>query len=37
MMAVQGTADREVNSEQLILRSIKQLILFENQNIGLGW
>ena len=35
--AVWGTADREVYSERLILRSVKQLILFENQNLGLGW
>ena len=36
-MAVRGTTDREVYSEQLILRNVKQLILFENQNVGLGW
>ena len=35
--AVRGTADREEYSEQLILGSIKQLILFENQNVGSGW
>ena len=34
--AVWGTADREEYSEQLILRSVKQLISFKNQNVGLG-
>ena len=37
MKAVRGTADREVYSERLILRSVKQLISFENQNVGSGW
>ena len=34
---VWGTADEEEYSEQLILRSVKQLISFENQNVGSGW
>ena len=34
--AVWGTADGEEYFEQLILRCVKQLILFENQNLGLG-
>ena len=37
MMAVWGTADREVYPERLILKIVKQLISFENQNTGLGW
>ena len=36
-MAVRGTTDREVYSEQLILRSVKQLISFKNQKVGSGW
>ena len=35
--AVLGTADEEEYSEWLILRSVKQLISFENQNVGSGW
>ena len=35
--AVGGTTDEEKYSERLILESIKQLILFENQNVGLDW
>ena len=35
--AVWETTDGEEYSEQLILKSIKQLILFKNQNVGLGW
>ena len=35
--AVWETMDGEEYSERLILESVKQLILFENQNIGLGW
>ena len=35
--AVWETANGENYSEQLILESVKQLILFENQNVGLGW
>ena len=35
--AVWETADGEEYSERLILRSVKQLISFENQNIGSGW
>ena len=34
---VWGTADREEYSERLILRSVKQLILFGNQNVDLVW
>ena len=34
--AVQRTADGEEYSERLILGSVKQLISFENQNVGLG-
>ena len=34
---VWGTADREKYSERLILKSLKQLILFENQNVGSSW
>ena len=35
--AVQETADGEEYSERLILKSVKQLISSENQNVGLGW
>ena len=35
--AVWGTADGEEYSEQLILKSVKQLISFENQNVGSDW
>ena len=35
--AIWGTADGEEYFKQLILRSITQLISFENQNIGSGW
>ena len=35
--AVWGTADEEEYSERLILRSIKQLISYENQNVDSGW
>ena len=35
--AIWGTADGEEYSERLILRSVKQLISFENQNVGSGW
>ena len=35
--AVWRTADGEEYSERLIMGSVKQLILFENQNVGLGW
>ena len=35
--AVRETADGEEYSERLILESVKQLISFENQNIGSGW
>ena len=31
------TVDGEDYFEWLILRSVKQLVSFENQNIGLGW
>ena len=34
---VSKTINREEYSEYMILRSVKQLILFENQNIGLVW
>ena len=34
--AVRGTADEEEYSERLILRSVKQLISFENQKVGSG-
>ena len=37
IMAVWEIIDREMYSEQLILRSIKQLIVIENQNIGWDW
>ena len=30
------TADVKKYSERLILKSVKQLILFKNQNVGLG-
>ena len=36
IMAVRGTANREVYFKQLILRRIKQLISFENQNVDSG-
>ena len=35
--AVWGTADGEEYSERLILRGVKQLISFENQNVGSSW
>ena len=35
--AIRETADKEEYSERLILRNVKQLILFENQNVGSGW
>ena len=35
--AVWGTMDGEEYFERLILKSVKQLISFKNQNVGLGW
>ena len=35
--AVWETADGEEYFERLILGSVKQLISFKNQNVGLGW
>ena len=35
--AVRRIADGEEYSEQLIVGSVKQLISFENQNVGSGW
>ena len=35
--AVWETANGEKYSERLILRSVKQLISFKNQNVGLVW
>ena len=35
--AVRETADREEYFEQLILRNIKQQILFKNQNVDSVW
>ena len=36
MIAVWKTANREVYPKWLILKSVKQLISFKNQNIGSG-
>ena len=35
--AIWRTADGEGYSEQLILRGVKQLISFENQNVDSSW
>ena len=35
--AVWRTVDGEKYDERVILGSVKQLILFDNQNVGLAW